>query len=129
MEKQLAEHMHLDLQEEDKVFVLLFARPRGFLCVCGCAYVYACCKRPPTTGESDWQPKDPERSKHSGKQMHTRTITTPCVGTVLPAALLQEMTPSWLADYQQAIEPEHHKNVDVQLHVILLFDLTFTLST
>lgn len=61
--------------------------------------------------------------------MHTRTITTPCVGTVLPAALLQEMTPSWLADYQQAIEPEHHKNVDVQLHVILLFDLTFTLST
>ena len=116
--------MHLDLQEEDEVFALLFARPRGvffFVCVCGCAYVYACCKRPPTTGESDWQPKDPERSKHWGKQMRTRTITTPCVGTALPAAFAPR-DDSLLArlDYQRAIELEHNKNVDVQLHFLRL---------
>lgn len=44
--------------------------------------------------------KNPERSKHSGKQMHSGTIRTPCVDTALPAALLRDV--SLLARRQSA---------------------------
>lgn len=51
--------MHLGLQDEDEVFVLLPARPRGSLCerARGCVDAYACQPRPPTAGAPDWQPR------------------------------------------------------------------------
>lgn len=111
--------MHLDLQEEDEVFVLLPAHPRGSLCVrtclCGCAYVYACRPRPPTTGERDWQPRI-RRGANTRANKCTLVQSELHVLTQLCQQLCSETSPSWLADNQRTIKPKRNKITDVQQH-------------
>lgn len=120
--------MHLDLQEEDEVFVPLPAHPRGSLCVrtclCGCVYVYACHPRPPTTGERDWQPRI-RREANTRANKCTLVQSELHVLTQLCQQLCSETSPSWLADNQRTMKLKRNKITDVQQHFFPTFWLPY----
>ena len=92
--------MHLDLQEEDEVFALLFARPRGvfFLCVCADARMCTLAVKGHPQQESLIDSRRIRREANTGankcalvqSQLHVLAL-------LCRQLLLQEMTPSWLA--------------------------------
>lgn len=120
--------MHLELQEEDKVFVL---RLHALVGLCVSKRVDACMRMPANWGhllqEHLIVSQESEEKQTLGQ---TNALwynqNSECVDTALPAVLLQETAPSWPTDNPRTIKPESKKK-NLMLNSILLTSIDFTI--